>query len=203
MKKMIILIVSLVSISIILFVIFTGASNTKLTESEALKIGEEKYLEFLWMVDGAFNNERLAGEYIVNNKKLDDTSKVFTCTYKNKNDLTCLGENFEEEFRKLFVSSIDYDKVYGDSTLYSWMKYEDGKYFFTSLKSCNVIRMSLNQSIEVKEISSDKLEFNVSFENSDSNIKKNRVFVLSNENSLWKVSKAYYHDLCEMDYNII
>ena len=59
--------------------------------------------------------------------------------------------------------------------------------------------MDTSQSIRVNEIYSDKLTFYV---NENNNTEKNRTFVLIKEDNNWKISKAYYRDICEMDYNI-
>ena len=194
------LIVSLISMAILLFIIFTSANYIKLTKKEALNIGEEKYLEFLWMVDGAFNNEKLGGEFIVNERKMHNSR--FTCTYKNKKDDVCIGNNFEEAFSSLFASNVSYNEVYGDSTSITWVKYEKGKYQFKNLNNCNTIRMSLNQQLTLQKISDDKLTFEATMFDVRNQNNKNHLFVLVKENGLWKISQAYYHDLCEMNYRI-
>jgi len=193
MKKVLLLICILISLSTIMYVIFAGANSSQLTKDEALKIGEEKYLEFLWIVDGAFNNERLDGEYIVNGQKLNN--KEFTCTYKN--NTICVGKNFEETFHRLFCSSITYKDVYSDLDSYSWITYENDEYLFNNLNTCGINRMNLNQKMEIKEISNDKLSFYVY-----SDDEKHKEFILIKEDDNWKISKAYYHDLCEIRYNI-
>ena len=202
MKKTIVLIIILIITSILLFVIFTRADDQKLTESEALEIGEEKYLEFLWMVDGAFNSERFVGEFNVNGKVLSDTNKKFTCTYKNKKDNSCIGNNFPMEFKRIFSSDISYNEVYGDGSFDTWFKYEKGKYIFTNMNNCSTNRMKLNQSISVQNIDKDKLTFNVSSNDVGNENSLIRMFVLIKENDDWKISRVYYHDVCEMDYYI-
>lgn len=202
MKKIVALIISSIFLAILMFVVFTSAGEKKLTENEALKIGEEKYLEFLWMVDGAFNNERLDGEFTVNGKKLSDDNKKFTCTYKNKNDNTCIGNHFEEAFSNLFASNITYYIVYSDANYNTWFKYDKGKYTFINLVNCNAVRMSLNQELKINKITSDELDFIVIMQEERNQGVKNKEFVLIKENDEWKISKAYYHDLCEMDYRI-
>lgn len=201
MKKTLILICSLLVISILLFVILTKAED-KISEKDALAIGEEKYLEFLWMVDGAFNSEKLDGDFVVNGKILSDANKIFTCTYKNKNDDNCVGNNFESEFKKLFADNITYNDVYSDDDFYTWIKYENGKYIFHNLDNCNVTRMNLEQTITLESISNDKLVFFVIHENKSQTKIRKKDFVLIKENDDWKVSKAYYHDICELDYYI-
>ena len=59
MKKIFIPSIILILLGIIMFVIFTKADNIILSKEEALKIGEEKYLKFLWMVDGVFNTDEV------------------------------------------------------------------------------------------------------------------------------------------------
>ena len=197
MKKTLLFIGILIGLSITFFVIFTTA-NHDLSKEEALTIGEEKYLEFLWMVDGAFNNERMNGEFIVNGKMLSNDNKKFTCTYSKKNNESCTGNNFEEAFHSLFSSNLSYDKVYSDGIIYTWYKYEKGKYVFTNIKNCSVKRMSLDQEIKLTSIKDDELVFSV--KEVDSNLI--REFVLVKENDNWKVSKAFYKDLCEIVYII-
>jgi len=194
MKKIVGLI-GIVCLAILLFVIFVKADDTIISKEEALKIGEEKYLEFLWMVDGAFNNERFNGEFIVNEKKLDNYS--FDCVYNNKKD-SCISKNFEESFNKLFVKRIRPQDVYGDGITFSWYtKIKDG-YEFNNTSNCSVKRMGLNQSINIKEIYENKIEYLVYFDD----LTVDKLFVLEKENGEWKISQAYYHDLCKLDYYI-
>lgn len=186
-------IIFLIIFAIIMFLIFVNADNQYLKDDEALKIGEEKYLNFLWMVDGAFNNS-LGNEFLVNGKKLDKYS--FTCSYNNKND-DCIISNFEEEFRKLFVKRITPERVYCDGVTFCWFtKINDGYKFNNS--NCNIKRMSLNETLKVKEIEKQKVEYLISFNDNE----VDRSFVLEKEDGKWKVSKAYYHDLCKLDYSI-
>ena len=141
------------------------------------------------------NNKRFNGDFTVNKKKLDNYS--FICSYKNKKD-SCISNNFEEAFNKLFAKRIRPQDVYGDGITFSWYtKVKDG-YEFNNTSNCSTKRMSLNQSISVKKIYENKIEYLVHFE--DSTIDK--LFVLEKENGEWKVSQAYYHDLCKLDYNI-
>ena len=198
MKKILLFISLICGLAIILFVIFTSANKSNMSESKALEIGEEKYLDFLWMVDGAFNNERLDGEYTVNGKVLDSDYKKFTCTYKKKSDESCIGNNFEDAFHNLFASNISYNKVYSDGAIYTWFKYEKDKYIFTNLKTCNIKRMSLNQEIKLIRILDNELDFEVN--EKDDELK--REFILTYEGDTWKVSKAFYKDLCEISYMI-
>ena len=200
MKKIPILVICSIILAILLFVVFTKANPSLLTEKEALEIGEEKYLEFLWMVDGAFNNGRLDGEFVVNGKILDDNSKKFTCNYKNKNNNSCVGNNFEEEFNHLFSSNISYNNVYGDVSS-TWVKYENEKYVFNYINTCSISRMKLEQTLILDSINKDTLIFNVKMLN-DVNKVKTKLFVLVLEDDEWKISKAYYHDVCEIDYYV-
>ena len=174
---------------------------------DALSLGEKKYLSFLWMVDGAFNDQRYNEEIIINDKKINDIYKKFTCDYDASNK-TCIGNNFEEEFKNLFASKITYDKVYGDNQSFFWYKKVDNKYQFTNMNTCSISRMSLNQKIEVKEEEIDKITYVITFsDNVTSSIYKGnhlfkKDFVLIKEDGDWKVSEAYYHDPCFMDYYI-
>lgn len=199
MRKKILLILLLINLSIMSFLGFSKALEIELDEEDALVIGEEKYLEFLWMVDGAFNDERLGNSYLVNNKSLSDTQKLFTCIYQNKKKNTCVGKNFPDTFNNLFSKKITYNDVYGDGAFYTWYKYEKGEHLFTILDECNVGRMDLNQKIELEKINHNEIIYRVS---SLSNLDKNKTFILVKEDGMWKISKAYYQDLCEMHYNI-
>ena len=198
MRKVLLFISLICGLSIILFVVFTSAYHSSLTDSEALEIGEEKYLEFLWMVDGAFNSERFDGEFTVNGKTLDDSKKEFTCVYKRKNDESCIGNNFEKAFHNLFASNVTYNRVYSDGAIYTWFKYEKGNYIFTNSKSCSVKRMNLQQKIKLVKILDNELSFDVSDDDSVISCE----FILIKENGNWKVGKALYKDLCEMSYVI-
>lgn len=202
MKKERILILVVICLSIIFFVVFTKAGNSNLSYDEALKIGEEKYLKFLWMVDGAFNEKRIDGEFKVNGKTLDKDKKIFTCNYLKKEKNTCVGNNFQEEFNNLFASNIKYDSVYSDKMTFTWYKYKDGKYYFTNPNNCNIKRMSIEQKITVHEILDNKITYSVAYENDDYNRINYYYFTLINEENDWKISEAHYYDLCEMDYHI-
>ena len=189
MKK--IIIISLILLCIILLDIIT---RDNITTIEATRIGEEKYLLFLWMVDGAFNNDRYNEEYIVNDKKLDNKNKIFTCKYIDK--IECIGNNFESEFKKLFSRNINYDKVYSDNQIYSWLSIKDNKYYFNNINTCNINRMSINQRLMVKSISEEKIVYEINIDN------RIRDFILIYEDNDWKISNAFYHDLCGMKYFI-
>ena len=202
MKKTLVLIVSSITIAILLFVVFTKADYSTLTENEALTIGEEKYLEFLWMIDGAFNSEKVNSEFTVNGKMLDKDNKKFTCTYKNKKDNSCVGENFESEFKRLFASNITYNSVYGDGAFYTWIEHKNGKYIFNYINNCSISRMNLDQSIKLEDMNNKSLTFYVTIKDANYKKTKTRLFVLVNEDNEWKISRAYYRDICEMDYYI-
>ena len=195
MKRPIVPSLVLIFLGIILFVIFTNANNT-ITSEEALLIGEEKYLKFLWMVDGAFNSDRYKEDFVVNGKNLKD--KVFTCKYINSKE--CVGNNFESEFEKLFSKEINYQDVYSDKAIYSWITYDNGKYIFNNLTTCDINRMNVIQNIKVSKINNDKIVYEVSF-NEKERVNK-REFVLMFEDNEWKISNAFYHDLCSMKYFI-
>jgi len=202
MKKILMLLLSTIFISIVMSVIFIKASDKVLSFDEAMEIGEEKYLQFLWMVDGAFNNNRLKEEFIVNERKMEEEDKIFTCKYKESKSLECVGNNFESEFEKLFSHNIKYEKVYSDEAIYSWISFKDGKYFFNNLNSCSINRMGNEHKLKVVEIMSDKIVYEVSFLNRRNNILNKRDFVLILENGKWKISSAFYYDLCGMWYTI-
>ena len=202
MKKVFIPIIFLISLAIILFVVFTNAEANRLSNIEALEIGEEKYLEFLWMVDGAFNSEREKGDFNVNNKTLSNDKKVFLCKYEIKKSKECVGYNFKEEFNNLFSNNLNYDDVYSDGLMYSWYRYHNGKYLFKNLDNCSINRMSLNQNIEVKDISSNELVYKVTFKNNQTDNIKEKDFVLVLEDGKWKVKTAFYHDMCGVKYYI-
>jgi hypothetical protein len=185
MKKQGLLIIVLMFLSVIMFLLFTKAANN----DDLLKLCEEKYLNFLWMVDGAFNK----AEFVVNNKKLNSKDKVFTCKYQNNE---CIGNNFESEFKKLFARNITYEKVYSDGISYSWINYKNGKYYFNNINTCNVNRMSLNQKLDVTKIEDKKIVYEITIDN------RKRDFVLIYEEDDWKINTAFYHDLCGMKYFI-
>lgn len=201
MRNTLLLISILIFISIIMFVVFTKANYPILSDEEALKIGEEKYLEFLWIVDGAFNSERMDREFTVNGQKFDKDKAGFTCIYQNKQDDTCVGNNFEEFFHNLFASKITYNQVYGDASGNMWLQYTKGKYLFTNINTCSINGMTLKQNIKIHSISNQELVFDVSYEE-DANQNMERTFSLIMEDNKWKISKAYYEDLCEIKYHI-
>ena len=196
MKKVTIQLCFLISLGVMSFVLMTTAKGTMLTNEQALLLGESKYLKFLWIVDGAFNNERFNEDFIVNGKKLDNKDIVFTCKYNKTN--VCIGNNFKEEFNNLFSKNIKYDDVYSDGITYSWYRYEDNKDIFNNMDSCNVNRMNLEHSLKVIKINKDVVFYEVSFDDS----KHVKEFNLVLEGNEWKISKAFYHDLCELRYNI-
>lgn len=198
MKRVFIPLLLIVSLSIVSFV----NPNEVLSSSEALALGIDKYLKFLWMVDGTFNNERLNEEFIVNNKKLDNEDKIFTCKYQKIKSKECVSNNFETEFRKLFSKNISYEKVYTDQVIYSWISYKDGKYIFKNLDSCNINRMGINHNIRVIDIKSDKIIYEVTFENRQNSLINKKDFKLVKEDNDWKISNAFYYDLCGMRYII-
>ncbi len=182
--------------------VFTKANNILLTEDEIIKIGEDKYLRFLWMVDGAFNSEKLQNDFIVNGRLLRDEDKKFTCKYLDKKSNECVGTNFEEEFKFLFASNLYYENVYSDGLMYSWHNYQNGKHTFTVIDNCNINRMGLEHELSISSIKENEIVYNVSFENEHTKNKINKTFVLVLEDNEWKISKAYYYDLCEMKYYI-
>ena len=170
-----------------------------MSNEEALSLGEEYYLKFLWMVDGAFNPDK--EDFIVNGKTIKDEDKVFSCKL-NKKDNTCMGNNFEEEFNKTFANNINYDDVYSDGKIYTWYTYKDGKYIFNDLNNCSIDRMPINQEIKVNDITRDNLVFKVTMKDASSIKEKNYTFSLVLEKNGWRINKAYYRDICGLDYYI-
>ena len=183
-----------------MFVIFTNANETILSKEEALKIGEEKYLKFLWMVDGVFNNTKDDNDFTVNGKELSKEDKIFKCNYKNSRE--CIGENFEIEFSNLFSKNINYDKVYSDGIMNSLYTYKNNEYIFSNSSSCNENRMSLEHQLKVVNISNNKLTYKVEFINRQSKTIEKRDFSLIKEDNEWKISTAFYYDICEYKYYI-
>ena len=181
--------------------------TSTLSDDDALTIGEKKYLEFLWMVDGAFNDSRYNSKLKVNGKVIDSSKVSFVCKYDEQKEW-CIGENFESAFKGLFASNITYRDVYGDGLAFNWYEQRADGFYFKNITACDVSRMSSEHTIELLSQESDKLTFKVSFTD---NIKegiykgehpKNKDFILVKEGSDWKVSRAYYHDLCFQDYPI-
>lgn len=198
MKRIFIPLLVIVSLSVVSYV----KPNKALSNSEALALGTDKYLKFLWIIDGAFNNERFNEEFLVNNKKIKEEDKIFTCKRQNTKSKECIGHNFETEFEKLFSKNIGYEKVYTDSAIYSWISYKDDKYVFKNLDNCSIDRMGINHNIEVIDIKRDKIIYRVSFENRRSHLINKRKFELVKENNEWKINEAFYYDLCGMRYAI-
>ena len=198
MKKIGILVIGLVFFVIILFVIFTKA-DAVMSNEEALGLGEEYYLKFLWMVDGAFNSDK--EEYTVNGKIIKEKDKVFSCKIKNK-DNKCTANNFEKEFNKTFASNINYDNVYSDGKIYTRYTYKDGKYIFNNVNNCSIDSMPVNQEIKVKDITRDNLVFKITMKDTNSIKEKYYTFSLILEKDGWRINKAYYRDLCGLDYYI-
>ena len=196
MKKLWFLII--VIIAVIGFICYQSRMPI-LNNKEALKIGEDKYLSFLWMVDGAFNDERLGRTYTVNNKKIDDNNKTFKCVY-DKNKKKCVSDNFEKEFAKLFSKALLPKNVYSDSVSNSWYMKKDNEDVFMNIDTCNINRMSENHELKVNKIERSKITYQISFKEKDKEF--NKLFVLVYEDGDWKIRNAYYHDLCGMDYNI-
>ncbi len=196
MKKSLWIVICLILLICVLFVKYIPYVK----ENNVLKIGEEKYLEFLWIVDGAFNDDRYNETFKVNGNSLDN-DKLFKCIY-SKNSNTCKGENFEEAFSNLFKMGFSYDDVYGDKVSFEWYEKIDDYYYFTNINSCNSGRMSIEHNLVIKKIESNRLTYQVTFNDDKSKRIYDKLFVLEKEKDKWKVSKAYYHDPCYMDYNI-
>lgn len=197
----ILIIVLFLSIGLIVFNLYHG-TPTLITDEEALKIGEEKYQQFLWIIDGVFNSSRYKENYFVNGKEIQEENKLIVCKYLNKK--SCVVDNFEKEFASLFARSIRIDNVYGDGLSFRWYEENNHHYTFTNMNTCSISRMGLYHKLEVVEIKDDKIVYQVSFNdviNNDERLLKKK-FILIQEDNNWKISKAYYHDLCHMDYFI-
>ena len=207
----------IILIGIILFVLlflFLSKNNLKneektftLQEDDSLSIGVGKYLEFLWMVDGAFNDSRYNEKIKVNNEVLNNKNITFVCNYSSDKE-KCKAENFEKSFADLFASNITYNDVYGDGLTFNWYEKRKDGYYFKNMNSCNIERMSTNQTLELVDETKDKLTYKVDYVDNvkggtyNGVHKITRDFVLIKEKDSWKVSKAYYHDPCYMDYYI-
>ncbi len=212
-NKMIYIILALIFVIVLFVYLFTGDKPVistglrSLSDEEALSIGTEKYLDFLWMVDSAFNDSRYEGRIKVNNQEIDETKTLFSCKY-DKDKEWCKGENFEEAFRNVFASDITYNDVYGDGLAVYWYEKRGDGYFFQNSIGCNIKRMSLDQTLELTKKERNQLTFKVSYVDNitagafEGEHQKIRDFVLIKEDGEWKVSKAYYHDLCFQDYPI-
>ncbi len=209
-KKVLLIILVVVIVILAIFLLTRKGENGGsiiFDKDDTLAIGEKKYLQFLWLVDGAFNNERYKEEFTINNRKMSDSNKKFTCSY-GESKKKCVASNFEEEFKDLFSSKITYNKVYGDGQAFYWYEKLDNKFYFTNVNSCNASRMNTKQEMKLKEETSDKIVYTISFSDDvKSGIYKGenkfeRNFVLVKEDGKWKVSEAYYHDPCYMDYYI-
>ena len=211
-KKHIILFAIFICLSIIIILMCKTSSNNNNTEyvrdnKDAISIGEMRYLEFLWMVDGAFNYERYDNkDFTINGKKLEKKPD-FRCIY-DKNMKTCQATNFENSFNKVFASNIDMNKVYGDGAVIKWYEKNDNGYTFSNINNCDAMRMNLNQQLKVVETTKTKNTYQVTYDEEltsgpyKGKYHYEKEFVLVKENGDWKVSKAYFHDPCYMEYNI-
>lgn len=173
----------------------------------ALALGEKKYREFLWLVDGAFNDSRYNNHLKVNNKVVDGNVLDFKCEY-DKDKVWCKGENFEKAFSTVFANNITYKDVYGDGLAYDWYEKREDGYYFKNPNGCNISRMNENQTIELTDEKPERLVFKIQYtDNMKTGIyagehKIVREFILVREGKEWKVSTAHYHDLCFQDYYI-
>ena len=202
MKKTLAPIVFLACFAILSFLILTKANGKLLSNEEAIKLGEEKYLKFLWMIDGAFNSERMGEDFIVNGNSLAKDDKIFTCKFKKKDSNECIGNNFPEEFANLFSKNITYGDVYSDGAMDYKLSYVDEEYIFNIMDGCGFNRMDNRHEISVVEVKDDSIIYKVLFRNKETNIMNKRDFILSLEDNEWKISKAFYYDLCGTKYYI-
>ena len=196
--RFMIVVISLTIISIIIYILL----NPMLNYDEALILGEEKYLDFLWMVDGAFNDERYHESFSVNGKT--KVNSRFTCKYTLKNKNLCVSDNFSDAYKELFSNKIPYDIVYSDGSSYKWYEEKDGKYIFNNVNNCSNGRMNTKQRLVPVLIERNKITYKITFEEDDMHTPRamEKIFILKRESRVWKVSFAYYHDPCYMDYNI-
>ena len=192
MKKKIFIFI-LMLITIVLFTSISFGFNDSLMEDDALSLGEDKYLEFLWMVDGAFNDKEIR----VNNKILEKDKMSFTCEKNNHKE--CIGKNFPQAFNHLFSKNISYEDVYSDKESFYWMHEHDDNFYFSYSYYCNHSNME-NYSIKVNSEEKDKITYEIS--NLDSSRTFYKLFVLIKEDNEWKVSEAFYRDNCMFDYYI-
>ncbi len=174
--------------------------------SPELEIGINKYLEFLWMVDGVFNKEKYHNEeFTVNGESL--SNHTFKCEF-NSDKSRCKGINFIDNYNKLFSKKVNINLVYGDGVALRWYDKIDDDYYFNIQNTCDVSRMNSKQNIILKENSNNKLVFRVYFYETVKdglfmgNHTFDKEFTLVKEDGEWKVSKAYYHNPCYMEYNI-
>ena len=151
----VIVIISLILVCSKLFKLNKNVGNVE-DKTEALAIGETKYLEFLWMVDGAFNYERYNNEEFMVNDKTLDKKPDFSCTY-DKDNKVCKATNFEKNFQKLFANNIKIDNVYGDGVSVKWYEKRNNEYTFTNLNNCKTVRMSAKQTLVVDDINENKI----------------------------------------------
>lgn len=199
MKKIIVIITVIFLLIIGSFLFFRKNANL-LSNDEALLIGENKYREFLWMTDGAFNDIRYGGVIEVNNNPILDNEKLITCNYiSNKR---CVTDNFIENYKYLFSKDIPLDIVYGDMLTYKWFYIENDKYYFENPNICENRRMNISHTLEVKEIKTNQITYLATFQDAFSDKIYKKDFILKLEDDEWKVYKGFYKDPCSMDYNI-
>ena len=60
--------------------------------------------------------------------------------------------------------------------------------------------IKIKGEVDNKKIGKYKITYTVSFKNGNREYLK--PFILIYENGVWKISSAYYHDICELDYYI-
>lgn len=194
----------------ILILFFVGSLlliRRPLNEKDALSLGENKYLEFLWMIDGAFNYERYNQEEFMVNDKVLENKPNFSCTY-DETKKTCKATHFEENFHKIFANNIKMNNVYGDGVAIKWYLKDNNGYQFINSNNCQTVRMNNKHTLKVNSIAKDKIVYQVSF---DDEVKSgtyqgkhhyDKEFVLVYQDRTWKVSEAYYHDPCYAEYLI-
>lgn len=172
-----------------------------LSKEGALAIGEQKYLEFLWFVDGALTDD---WNYTVNDKTLTKENYPFVCKQDMKSK-KCTIDDFDNILHRLFSKTITYDSVYSDGISYSWYEKQNSKFILNYDTNCSVRKMSKEQTISVIKITHDEIQYEISFDDNYSKYNLHdfdKKFVLVKEDNHWKIKNAYYHDSCHMDYYI-
>jgi hypothetical protein len=200
-------IIIIIFVLVIILIISLLLNRRPLNDKEALSLGENKYLEFLWMVDGAFNYERYNHEEFTVNGKTLENKPDFSCTYDEVKK-TCQAINLEKNFYNTFANNIKMDIVYGDGVAIKWYLKNNNGYYFTNSNNCQTVRMNSKHTLKVNSITKDKIVYQVSF---DDDVKSgsyqgkhhyDKEFVLVYQDRIWKISEAYYHDPCYAEYLI-
>lgn len=213
MKKKLIIIIFGIILLILLSIIFVFHNNyPKIkTREDALILGEEKLSLFLHLVDGQgkITEETLTStkEISINNHislTKEKLEKKFVCSYEKEEQRyysNCYAKNLEKYFKKLFVSDITYDEVFGINNYLL----ENDKYYLNYTHICSDTPSMKNFSLEVKEIKDDKITYIFKYDLVSLGVYSKNYsndFVLVKENREWKISKVSYSIPCEKEINI-